>query len=151
MDYTRLLLQHDDPTRWEYPPDFDYVAAAAKFAQFIAALAGELGIILKAETGSHIQDASFHSQVYLPLPGDKYVLIRFSNFGDMATGSDDEPVPEALTELVAKLLAGLCQSRFQVVRGPFTQHARDRQRSQSTARCLGPDRRRTDTGRRLSR
>jgi hypothetical protein len=105
MDYNRLLLQHDDPTRWEYPPGFDYAAASAKFAQFTAELAGELGITLKAETGLHIQDASFHSQLYLPLPGDRYVLIRFSNFGDMATVSDDEAVPKALTELVAKLLA----------------------------------------------
>jgi hypothetical protein len=104
MDFSRLLAMHDHPTIWEYPPGFDYEAASAKFATFVAALTEGLGRPLKVETGSLIQDASFHSQAFLPLPSDEPVLIRFSNFGDMATVSDEELVPEVALKLVTELL-----------------------------------------------
>jgi hypothetical protein len=105
MDYLALLRRHDHPTHWEYPPGFDYRAATERFARFVEELSAKLGVSLRAETGVHIQDASFHSQVFLPLPGDGHALIRFSNFGYMATVSDDDPVPEPTMDAVVGLLA----------------------------------------------
>ena len=105
MDYARLLAQHDHPTHWEYPPGFDYKAATARFGRFVADLSAALGAAVPSETGTHIQDASFHSQAFLPLPGGRRGLIRFSNFGDMATVGDGEPVPEQVMCVVLELLA----------------------------------------------
>jgi hypothetical protein len=105
MDYLELLWRHDHPTHWEYPPGFDYRAATERFARFVEELSAKLGVAPRVETGVHIQDASFHSQVFLPLPGGRFALIRFSNFGDMATVSDDEPVPDSTMAEVLELLA----------------------------------------------
>lgn len=104
MDFTELLQRHDDPKHWEHPPGFDYKTAERRFAKFTEALSSAVGVPLKSETGSLIQDASFHSQIFLPLREERYALIRFSNFGDMATVSADEPVPAALLETVIELL-----------------------------------------------
>ncbi len=105
MDYAQLLAKHDHPTHWEYPPGFDYEAATARFGKFVAALSAALGEPMTSETGVHIQDASFHSQVFLPLSGGRQGLIRFSNFSDMATVGDGEPVPEPTMAVVLELLA----------------------------------------------
>jgi hypothetical protein len=104
MDYLELLRRHDHPTHWEHPPGFDYRAATERFARFVDELSAELGAAPRVETGVHIQDASFHGQVFLPPPGGRQALIRFSNFGDMATVSDDESVPEATLAAVLGLL-----------------------------------------------
>lgn len=105
MDYAQLLASHDHPTHWEHPPGFDYQAAVARFVRFVADLSTALGQPVPSETGVHIQDASFHSQAFLPLPGGRQGIIRFSNFGDMATVDDSEPLPEATMALVEELLA----------------------------------------------
>jgi hypothetical protein len=105
MDYLKLLQRHDHPTKWEYPPGFDYRSAVDRFARFVEDLSASLGTAPRVETGSHIQDASFHSQIYLPLSDDRFALIRFSNFGDMVTVSDDEPVPEATMRVVQELFS----------------------------------------------
>ncbi len=122
MDYAKLLARHDHPTQWEYPPGFDYNAATSRFAEFVAGLSEVLGSAPLAETGVHIQDASFHSQVFLPLPGGRHGLIRFSNFGDMATVSDDEPVPEPTMALVTELLPrhGYTYVPAGVLHAPYT-------------------------------
>lgn len=104
MDFTEPLQRHDDPEHWGYRPGFDYKIAARRFTKFTEALSSALGVPLKSETGNTIQDASFHSQIFLPVEEERYTLIRFSNFGDMATISADEPVPTALMEAVVKLL-----------------------------------------------
>ncbi len=93
MDYAQLLATYDHPTHWEYPPGFDYMAATARFSEFLTALSAALGEPVTFESGVHIQDASFHSQIFLPLPNGRQGLIRFSNFGDMATVGDCEPLP----------------------------------------------------------
>src|SRR4051812_46138479 len=105
MDYAQLLAAHDHPTRWEYPPGFDYNAAIARFGRFVADLSAALGVPVPSETGAHVQDASFHSQAFLPLPGGLQGLIRFSNFGDMATVGDSQSVPDATMTMVLELLA----------------------------------------------
>lgn len=122
MDYLELLRRHDHPTHWEYPPGFDYRTATERFARFVEELSARLGVALRAETGSHIQDASFHSQVFVPLPRDRHALIRFSNFGDMATISDDEPVPEPTMAAVVELLGkqGYVYVPAEVLAEPYT-------------------------------
>ncbi len=104
MNFTELLQRHDDPKHWENPPGFDYETAERRFAKFAEALSSALGVPLESETGVSIQDASFHSQIFLPLGEEGYSQIRFSNFGDMVTVSEDEPVPAALLMTVIELL-----------------------------------------------
>jgi hypothetical protein len=122
MDYLDLLRRHDHSTQWEYPPGFDYLAATGRFARFVEELCAKLGVALRSETGARIQDASFHSQVFLPLPGDQHALIRFSNFGDMAAISDDEPVAEPTMAAVVGLLAkhGYVYVPANVLAQPYT-------------------------------
>ena len=76
MDYTKLLQRHDNSKHWEYPPGFDYNAATTRFAKCAEALATALGIPLTSETGSYIQDASFHSQIFVPLGDERYGFCR---------------------------------------------------------------------------
>jgi hypothetical protein len=64
-----------------------------------------LGAAPRVETGSHIQDASFHSHVCLPVGNGHFALIRFSNFGDLVTVSDDELVPEMTMRVVRGLIS----------------------------------------------
>ena len=104
MDYYDLFRRHDDSTRREFPLGFDCEAAAAKFDRFCSDLATVLGAALQAESGSSIRDASFHSQIYLPLPNGSFSLLRFSNFGDMAAIMNDEQVPDPLLETVTMVL-----------------------------------------------
>ena len=124
MDYLALLHQHDDPVRCECPPDFDRHAAELKFGEFLASLKPTLGKDLEFETGVVIQDASFHSQVFLPLAKGRHATIRFSNFGNMVTVSDDEPVPEALLDSVVTLLTdhGYVYVPANILDRPYTGH-----------------------------
>jgi hypothetical protein len=115
MDYTNLLQRHDDPKYWEYPPGFDYNAATTRFARCAEALSRALGVSLKSETGSYIQDASFHSQIFVPLGDERYAMTRFSNFGDMVSvgtcyfgemvpDGADEPIPPALLKAIVAVV-----------------------------------------------
>lgn len=104
MDYLGILQRYDDEHRWEYPAGFDYDAATERFGKYAEALSIALGRPLENESGSYIQDASFHSQIYLPLGMERFGLIRFSNFGDMVTVSEEEPVPKELMEKITDLL-----------------------------------------------
>ena len=103
MNYTNLLNKHDHPKNWEYPPGFDYKSAQAKFAKFSNELKEAIDSSMKTETGSYIQDASFHSQIFLPLPDGGQTVIRFSNFGDMVTFSEDDVIPDAMTQILRQL------------------------------------------------
>jgi hypothetical protein len=103
MDYQQLLREYDDSTHWEYPPSFDYRAATIRFKKFADELSATLGVPLTTETGSYIQDASFHSQLLVPLAGGRNTLIRFSNFGNMVTISEDEPAPEEMLSTIKRL------------------------------------------------
>ena len=85
MEYMELLQRHDGPKFWEHPRGFDYRLATARFAACAEALSSALGLDLQVETGTRIQDASFHSQVLIPLARECYAMVRFSNFGDMVS------------------------------------------------------------------
>ena len=108
MDLMELLQKHDDPRRWESPIRFDYESATRRFAAFTEVLSAvlglPLGLPLNSETRSHIQDASFHSQIYVRLDAERNALSRFSNFGDLATVSEDEPIPEEILKTIVGLL-----------------------------------------------
>jgi hypothetical protein len=105
VDYQELLHRYDSHTHWECPPDFAYREAQSRFNQFVADLSAALGVEIGADTNGSIQDASFHSQIFVPLPAGRLALVRFSYFGDMVTVSDDEPVPEEMLQLLQQLFA----------------------------------------------
>jgi len=90
-----LLEDLDDPVRAEAPPRWDRRAAEAIFVALAQALEQRLGYQCAYETGSSIQDASFHGQLRLPreLLMDEYIVqLRASNFGHLATIYDDDIV-----------------------------------------------------------
>ncbi len=105
-EYMFLLKSLDDPVFWEWPPGFDLDAAERKFLSFASALQQQLTTICTIETGALIQDASFRGQIVLPdfllqqLPQEYAVVIRVSNWGNIATVSDEQILqPSALTTI----------------------------------------------------
>jgi hypothetical protein len=122
MEYAQLLARHDHPTQWESPPDFDYNAAASRFAAFVQDLSEAIGATVRSETGAEIQDASFHSQAFLPLPANRRAVIRFSKFGDMVTVGDDERVPASMMKLIVELITrhGYTYVPAIVLNAPYT-------------------------------
>ena len=133
MDYMELLQRYDDPRHWEYPPAFDYNAATGRFAKCAEALSTALGLSLKSETGSYIQDASFHSQIYVPIKDECHAMIRFSNFGDMVSvgtcyfgemspDGGDEPIPPGLLKTIVGVLEkeGYVYIPAEVLTQPYT-------------------------------
>lgn len=87
-DYLQLLKSHDDAEYVEYPAGFDYALAESQFA----VMAEEVASLFpgsRFETGTEIQDASFHGQVYVALAG-RIALVRVSNFGNFVTFFDDD-------------------------------------------------------------
>lgn len=103
-DHAELLRRYDDPLHWEYPVDFDYEEAIRRFRQFAVELESHWGKPLPIESDGAIQDASFHSQIKIPLADGNIVFVRFSNFGNMATFTEDIAVPEDLKTLLISLL-----------------------------------------------
>jgi hypothetical protein len=94
------LERFDDPEHWERPSDFDWASESRAFAAFVADLQTKLRRQFEVETGSRVQDASFHSQI--SLPGG---LLRFSNFGRMMAFAPDSEVPEDVLAAVRELAA----------------------------------------------
>src|SRR5687768_6570902 len=101
--YDDLLRRFDDPVRWEYPAGFDDAGAAQRFRRFAEELASVWDKPLTIETESHIQDASFHSQIMVPVRDGESVLVRFSNFGDMATFAEEVAIPDDLRQALLEL------------------------------------------------
>jgi hypothetical protein len=100
-----LLKEHDDPVNWEWPDGFDYKQATAKFAAFVELLGVEFDAKLTPETGVQIQDASFHSQVFVSPAGSDRFVIRFSNFGEMVAIHDDANVDSEVFKKLVKMFA----------------------------------------------
>jgi hypothetical protein len=97
-DVARLLLKHDDRTQWEHPAAFDHKRATAKFSTLAQELERRIGRPIVIETGTSIQDASFHSQIQLD--GG---WLRFSNFGEMIALTPDNEVPADVVGMVKAL------------------------------------------------
>lgn len=108
----QLLRAIDDPRHWEFPAGFDYDAAARRFRAFADELARACALPRGAEAGASIQDATFHDQIILhgpvlrrePAPRDT-VLLRVSNWGDLATVSDEAALDPAALERIRATLA----------------------------------------------
>ena len=93
-----LFHKYNDPRRWEYPEKYDYLGAISQFSRFVKALDVATGHPHKVETGSHIQDASFHSEVYINTG-----WLRFSNFGNMVSITPDHEVDSATVTTILRL------------------------------------------------
>jgi hypothetical protein len=65
--YIETLKKHDDPVNWEYPIGFDYEKEQKSFFEAKNRLQSVLRKKLEFETGSDIQDASYHSAILLDL------------------------------------------------------------------------------------
>ena len=117
-----LLSQHDDPVHWMEPPDFDYESAQARFSQFLQQLSAAMGMPLKSETGILLQDAIYHSEVFIPVGADPKPSLRFSSFGDMVTVIKSQDVPAAWLTIIEDLLKkhGYVYVPVEVLQQPYT-------------------------------
>jgi hypothetical protein len=89
-DYLPLLRAHDDADHAEAPRGFDRREAERRFVR----LAEEMVAAFPEstfETGSAIQDASFHGEVRLVLGRGcrEHALVRASNFGSFVAIEDE--------------------------------------------------------------
>jgi hypothetical protein len=110
--YLAILRQHDDGAGWEAPSSFDHAAAEQQFRALVAAVEHAVETPLRAESGRQIQDASFLGQISLactPLVKDPTmpgpVILRVSNWGEMATVSDEEALTADGLAQIKDLLA----------------------------------------------
>lgn len=94
----QIFHQYDDPIRWEYPEGFDYPSAVSRARDFVAVLDKITGNPHEFETESYIQDASFHSRINLG-----FGWLRFSNFGNMVSIAEIDPIEKEIVVLVQKL------------------------------------------------
>jgi len=102
-DYIALLQRFDDPLNGECPLGFDRDQAVHRFLRFADEVAALVGQPIQAETQGDIQDASFHSQIFIPVNDSEFVLVRFSNFGEMVSFSEEVTAPDALRRTLIKL------------------------------------------------
>ena len=98
--YIETLEKYDHPERWEDPESFDYVKEQSDFFAAKDRIQYVLRKKLECETGSNIQDASYHSQIFLgegtlKLEGE-YALVRFSNFGKLIAFVNEDSIIESV-------------------------------------------------------
>src|SRR6266511_269692 len=95
-----ILEAVDGSEGWEYPPDFDYVAAERRFLELAQELHKAFDTECRIVSGAYIQDASFHGEISLPIDyfkrrpeWPKHVthisVLRVSNWGNLATVTDE--------------------------------------------------------------
>ena len=110
-NYYSTLRRFDDPVRWEEPEGFDYESEQKAFYAAKNHLQSVLGQKLDFKTGSHIQDASYHSMIRLV--GDLlktqegYAQIRFSNFGKMVSILYEDIIKESVQIDIVQHLTAL--------------------------------------------
>lgn len=97
-EYARLFARHDDPVHWEFPLGFDPASEYAAFAAFVDEFRRRISGAHHVETGSEIQDASYHSAIL-----GEWGQLRFSNFGRMVAFTDDATVPAVVRTAVRDL------------------------------------------------
>ncbi len=110
-EYYSILRKFDDPIRWEDPEDFDYEKEQKLFFAAKDRLQGALREKLDFETGSSIQDASYHSMIkisgeLLKKPED-YAQVRFSNFGKMISFVNEIGIRESIQINIVQHLQNL--------------------------------------------
>jgi len=104
MDYLELLRFHDDPVNWMYPLDHDPFEVVSRFARFVKDLSENVGISLRTETGADLQDAIYHSEVFIPVAEEPHPSVMFSRFGDLVTVTGTERLPQGWFEIIEELL-----------------------------------------------
>jgi hypothetical protein len=109
--YLQILQSYDDPDRWETPAEFNYYASRNRFLALAKAVQERLKIVCRVETDSLIQDASFIGQIMFPeevlLPreqNDYGGMIRVSNFGNMATVTDERLFPAPMLSAIKQVM-----------------------------------------------
>jgi hypothetical protein len=103
----KLLSQLDDPSYGEYPDGFDYRTAEARARSLLPSLEALFATPVDFEDGAKIQDAAFHTDVFIPesaltrpLGTATRAVLRFSNFGNMvAVWPEDAIAPDVLRRM----------------------------------------------------
>ena len=102
-DYIDILRSQDDPNHVEWPECFNWLEAGEKAAQFAMRLSDVLGSPVEVETGDKVQDANFHTQLWVPTAGG--IEVRFSNFGDLVSVRPVEHLPNKFLARIVALLS----------------------------------------------
>lgn len=96
--YLQILHRHDGATGWESPPDFDHTATIQRLRSV-------------APRGGRYSGRQLFGQVFLSSPPlaagmvlPATVLLRISNWGNLATVSDEAALTEAGLRQVKELL-----------------------------------------------
>lgn len=111
----RYFESQNDPESWGYPSNFDYQGQSERAKRFHEQLSDLLESKFCYESGANIQDASFHSQIYL-----NGGLLRFSNFGDMVAITPEHDVDDQ----VVSAIETLCEEmKFVFVESEFAELA----------------------------
>jgi hypothetical protein len=122
MNIMQLLDKNDDPIQWMEPDDFDREAARVRLMQIVADLATVLDLPPQVVTGERLQDAIFHSEVFISSNESNTSAIRFSCFGDMVTIIDPEKLSAALLREIQDLLIkhGYVYVPLPILKQPYT-------------------------------
>ena len=109
-DYQKLLHTYDEEGNYEFPSEFneqDLESRARKVYNSISSM----GLSCKFEDWVHNQDASFGLAIILNCFEDQsnsnmvaVPVIRFSNFGNLATFTFEELMPIEFSRLIPGLL-----------------------------------------------
>ncbi|MBO2453423.1 hypothetical protein J4573_40465 [Actinomadura barringtoniae] len=88
MDWWELLRGLDDPEHMEFPADYDHSETRARFDLLVEEL--DKAFTCRCRADRQVQDASHHGDVLVPAAhtaGGEQIIIRVSNFGDLAVYS----------------------------------------------------------------
>jgi hypothetical protein len=106
----KLLLLHDEDNAWEFPSRFDAKDIETRARTVFSELCGYFGE-LEFEDWIYNQDASFGLAIIFK-PYEKKTskiiqqpVIRFSNFGNLATFTLEELLPENARQIIVDSLS----------------------------------------------
>ncbi|MGZ3236381.1 MAG: hypothetical protein ACXWIN_00220 [Burkholderiaceae bacterium] len=106
----KLLLLHDEDQAWEYPNQFDAENMEKRAREVYSELCGHFGE-LKFEDWIFNQDASFGLAIIFK-PYEKKTgtilqqpVVRFSNFGNLATFTCEDLLPENARRVIVNSLS----------------------------------------------
>jgi hypothetical protein len=133
-DYLQILKDSDDPRYAEFPGGYNkqsYDDSIKRFLKLAEQVKSVLGSECVIESGDKVQDASFIGEVLLPTgvlqepmksPADFGANLRVSNFGDLATISEELPINEDILDRVVSLIrsAGYRYVPYDVLTTPYT-------------------------------
>lgn len=106
----KLLLQYDEDQAWEFPSSFDANEIERRARKVYAELCERFGN-LEFEDWIHNQDASFGlAIIFKPFEivnsfAVQQPVIRFSNFGNLATFTYEEQLPKNARQAIVESLS----------------------------------------------